>query len=167
MPQAAIARFHSRSMDARIGSKDDPVQKVRGIVLHRDGLVLMRRVRKNSRGEEVQYHVFPGGGREVGETLEQCLMREVHEEAGVNVKIDKEFARLVFETKEEIFFICHYRSGKVGSGSGPEFTPERIKQRGLYIAEVVPYDKIADLDLKPFTVKQKLVKELPKLHPVK
>ena len=119
----------------------------------------MRRVRKNSHGDEVQYHVFPGGGREVGETLEQCLMREVQEEAGVTVKIEKEFARLNFETKEEIFFICQYKSGKVGSGTGPEFTADRIKQRGLYIAEVVPLEKIKDLDLKPYSIKQTFVKE--------
>lgn len=148
-------------MDARVGSREDPVQKVRGIVFHPQGLILMRRIRKNSQGVEVQYYVFPGGGREIGETLEQCLMREVHEEAGVDVKIEKEFARLNFETKEEVFFFCRYAGGKVGSGTGPEFTKARIEERGLYIAEIVPLEKIAELDLKPYTIKQKLLKELP------
>lgn len=121
----------------------------------------MRRVRRNAQGAEVQYYVFPGGGREIGETLEQCLLREVHEEAGVNVKIEKEFARLVFETKEEVFYFCRYTGGTIGSGTGPEFTQARIQERGLYIAEVVPLNKIAELDLKPYTIKQKLLKELP------
>lgn len=147
-------------MDARVGSKDDPVQKVRGIVFHPDGLLLMRRVRKNREGKNVEYHVFPGGGREVGETLEQCLMREVHEETGVHVKIEKEFARLNFEAKHEIFFVCRYLNGRVGSGTGAEFTEARIAQRGLYIAEVVPLKKVAELDLKPFKIKEKLIKEL-------
>ncbi len=133
------------------------MQKVRGIVFHPDGLLLMRRVRKNRDGKQVQYHVFPGGGREMGETNEQCLLREVFEEAGVRVKIEKEFARLKFEAKEEIFYICHYKGGRIGSGTGPEFTPARIKQRGLYIAEVVPIKVIPELDLKPYVIKQKLI----------
>jgi 8-oxo-dGTP pyrophosphatase MutT (NUDIX family) len=82
-------------MDERVGTREDPIQKVRGIVFHPDGLLLMRRVRKNLKNpdEKITYYVFPGGGREVGETLEQCLHREVREEAGVRVKIEKEFAR--------------------------------------------------------------------------
>ena len=50
-------------MDARVGSRDDPVQKVRGIVFHPDGLVLMRRIRNDREGKEIQYYVLPGGGR--------------------------------------------------------------------------------------------------------
>lgn len=121
----------------------------------------MRRIRRGPRGEVI-YYVFPGGGREMGETIEQCLHREVKEEAGVRVKIDAEFARLKFEAKEEIFFTCQYTGGKVGSGDGPEFTPARIRQRGEYIAEIVPLDKVASLDLKPYTIKEKLVKTLVK-----
>jgi 8-oxo-dGTP pyrophosphatase MutT (NUDIX family) len=146
-------------MDERVGTKQDPIQKVRGIIFHPEGLLLMRRVRKDPKNPErkIVYYVFPGGGREMGETLEQCLHREVQEEAGVRVKIEKEFICLRFETKQEYFFICHYTDGEIGSGNGPEFTLARIKQRGLYIAEVVPLSQIPEIDLKPYKIKRKLM----------
>jgi len=145
-------------MDERVGSRNNPVQKVRGIVFHPEGILLMRRIRKSMNGRgKVQYYVFPGGGRELGETLEQCVKREVLEETGVTVRVEKEFARLPFSTKEEIFFVCKYVDGEVGTGTGPEFTEARIRQRGLYIAEVVPLKSIAVLDLKPIAIKEKLL----------
>ena len=88
----------------------------------------MRRVRNNEEGKEVQYYVFPGGGREIGETIEQCLHREVLEEAGINIKVGKEFGRKRFEVKEEIFILCQYKDGVVGSGEGPEYTEERDRK---------------------------------------
>lgn len=145
-------------MDARVGSKNDPIQKVRGIVIHPDGLLLMRRVRKDlNTGQIIEYYVFPGGGREIGETIDQCLIREVKEEAGVRVRVGKEFARQRFEVKEEYFLFCDYIDGVVGSGEGPEFTEERIRERGLYIAEVVPFKKVLEIDLKPYSIRKKLI----------
>ena len=144
-------------MDARVGTREDPIQKAKGIVVHPDGLLLLRRVIKNEAGKEIQYYVLPGGAREMGETIEQCMKREILEETGVRVRIEKEFARLKFEAKEEIYFVCKYIDGQVGSGEGPEFSTDWIEKRGLYIAEVVPVKKLAEIDLKPYSIKQKLV----------
>jgi mutator protein MutT len=149
-------------MDERVGTKKDPLQKAKGIIMHPDGILLMHRIRKDAQGGEIQYYVFPGGGREIGETVEQCLQREIFEEAGVHVKVGREFARLKFEVKEEYYILCEYQSGVVGSGEGPEYSEEWIKQRGLYIAEVVPLFKVPQIDLKPYAIKRKLVEHLVK-----
>jgi mutator protein MutT len=144
-------------MDARVGTRNDPIQKAKGIIMHPDGLLLLRRVRKNPLGVEIQYYVLPGGAREMGETIEQCMKREILEETGVRVRIEKEFTRLKFEAKEEVYFICKYVDGQIGSGEGPEFSADWIAQRGLYIAEVVPLKKLSEIDLKPYSIKQKLI----------
>ena len=80
----------------------------------------------------------------------------------MQVKVGKEFARLKFEVKEENYILCEYKSGVVGSGEGPEYSEEWIKQRGLYIAEVVPVSKISQIDLKPYSIKRKLLDYLTK-----
>lgn len=54
-------------------------------LIERDGFVLACR-----RGPEMRMPLkweFPGGKIEAGETAEQCLLREVHEEMGVNIAI--------------------------------------------------------------------------------
>ena len=59
-----------------------PVVGVGGVVV-RDGRVLLIR-----RGKEPLYGrwVVPGGTVELGETLEQALVRELHEETGLRVE---------------------------------------------------------------------------------
>jgi hypothetical protein len=44
--------------------------------------------------------------------------------------------------------LCEYKSGKIGSGNGPEFTEERQKERGLYIPESIPICKISALPIQ-------------------
>jgi len=54
-----------------------------GIILKDNKILLMRRVR-NGR----HYIVFPGGGVEEGESVEEALVREMNEEFCIDVKID-------------------------------------------------------------------------------
>ena len=61
-----------------------PVEVAAGLIF-RDGKLLISRRR-------AQDHLgglweFPGGKRESGETFEECLRRELHEELGVNVEV--------------------------------------------------------------------------------
>jgi len=54
-------------------------------VIERDGRVLIARRRPGSAGGG--RWEFPGGKQEPGETLAQCLERELHEELGVRVQV--------------------------------------------------------------------------------
>lgn len=42
-----------------------------------------------SQYKEGKFYLFPGGGVEYGESIEECVMREVLEETGIKVKIKK------------------------------------------------------------------------------
>jgi len=52
------------------------------IVLKDDRVLLVK-----SQYDESMFYLFPGGGMEFGETIEECAIRETAEETGVAVKI--------------------------------------------------------------------------------
>lgn len=60
-----------------------PIVGVGGIVIDRDRVLLVQRAHPPLAGE----WTLPGGGVEVGETLEAAVAREVHEETGLEVTV--------------------------------------------------------------------------------
>jgi mutator protein MutT len=59
---------------------------------------------------------FPGGKREADETFEQCLVREIREELGVEISVGELFAEVAHAYPEKSvhlkFFICQLLSGE-------------------------------------------------------
>jgi len=59
---------------------------------------------------------FPGGKREAGETFEQCLARELHEELGVPVKVGELYESITHTYSDRTvclkFFLCHLPDGE-------------------------------------------------------
>jgi len=59
---------------------------------------------------------FPGGKREASETFEQCLVREIHEELGVEISVGELFDEIAHDYPEKSvhlkFFICKLVSGE-------------------------------------------------------
>ncbi len=59
---------------------------------------------------------FPGGKREPGETFEQCLIREIHEELGVEISVGELFEEIRHDYPEKSvhlkFFLCRLVAGK-------------------------------------------------------
>ena len=86
---------------------DDPPKRVRkasrGLVIDDDKILLSYEV-------NTDVYMSPGGGVEVGETLEACCVRELLEETGYIVKPVKPFVIIneyCFETMyESNYFIC-------------------------------------------------------------
>ncbi|HEX3628613.1 MAG TPA: 8-oxo-dGTP diphosphatase MutT [Verrucomicrobiae bacterium] len=58
---------------------------------------------------------FPGGKREPNETFEQCLVREIHEELGMNIAVGELFEEITHAYEEKTvhlkFFICTWIDG--------------------------------------------------------
>jgi mutator protein MutT len=59
---------------------------------------------------------FPGGKREAGETFEQCLVREIREELGVEIAVGELFEEISHAYPEKSvhlkFFLCKLLSGE-------------------------------------------------------
>jgi 8-oxo-dGTP pyrophosphatase MutT (NUDIX family) len=60
--------------------------RYQGAIIRNDHVLLIKH-REHATGRD--YWVIPGGGREDGETDEECVMREVKEETHLNVTVKK------------------------------------------------------------------------------
>jgi ADP-ribose pyrophosphatase YjhB (NUDIX family) len=69
----------------RRGVPTIPTTRVSVIVLTDDGKILLVRHRKGNR----LYWVLPGGRLEYGETFEECAVRELKEETGLDIVVDR------------------------------------------------------------------------------
>ncbi|MFN8493171.1 MAG: NUDIX hydrolase [Caldilineaceae bacterium] len=87
----------------------------------RDHHLLLIRQHEYATGRS--YWLFPGGGREAGETEEDCVRREMHEETNLVVTVE----RLLFEHTENLgvyrlrrTFLCAIVAGIAAPGYEPE-----------------------------------------------
>lgn len=117
-------------------------------------------------GKEYIYYTLPGGHVENEESFEETTIREVNEELGINIKIDGEFAHIFNDdlNKDEKFFLCTYLEGKVGTGTGPEFTSYNPELYGKYDIEYIDVNKINEYNLLPIYIKNMLIEKYNKYN---
>ena len=124
----------------------------RAIIIDNNKIVSMYR----EKGDRV-YYTFPGGGKNEGETLEECVVREVIEEFGMTV----EPIRLVYVYEDakslQYFYLCKWVSGEFGSGEGEEYQPDRNK--GVYIPMFIALDNLTNMPLVPPEVRDVLFED--------
>lgn len=121
-------------------------------------MVTLKRVKENE-----TYWVFPGGGVEEGESLEEALKREMMEELSVEIEILDLVFEYHFKTDhqddDEYFYDCRIIGGKIGKGMGPEYQPDS-HYHGTHEIALLPLNKIKDLDLRPKEMKDRFLKML-------
>lgn len=129
----------------------------RAIIFDNERMVSMYR----ENGDRV-YYTFPGGGMENNETEEECVVREVKEEFGIDIKPVKKV--YVYEDEKSIqnFYLCDWLKGELGSGVGEEFQDDRNK--GVYVPSLIYVNKIQDLPLMPPIVAKQLVEDVKKYN---
>ena len=137
--------------------------RVAGILPMEGGLALMHRKNVKRNKEYQEYYAFPGGGLEEGETLEECAIREVKEEFGINVKVIRKLYELENDdlNMKEYFYLCEYIDGEFGTGEGEEFSNNpKYKDSGEYIPEIIKREDIENLMLLPLEIKEKFLHDL-------
>jgi len=88
--------------------------EVSAALIFRDGkLIITQRHAKSHLGGLWE---FPGGKREPEETFEQCLVREIREELGLEISVGELFEEVAHDYPEKSvrlkFFICKILSGQ-------------------------------------------------------
>ena len=94
------------------------MKRIRAVaVITNNGRVLLIHRINNKK----EYYVFPGGGVENGETVEQAVLREVQEETSLEIKIEKMLYHHIYDDDtEQFFYLCRYVSGEPKLGDGNE-----------------------------------------------
>jgi len=114
-------------------------------------LLLIKRKKNNN-----TYYILPGGGVESGETPRQTATREVKEELGIDVIIDKKIAEFEHRGNTEFYFLSENFSGKIkliGDGvfnSNITDIEEWILIKDLHKINLLP-EKIKNILIKLFT----------------
>lgn len=106
--------------------------------------------------EGKDYWVFPGGGVEEGETPEEAVIREVHEELSLASKVE----RLLFSVEsypggnKDPYFLCSVDSDEIKLG-GPE--KQRQSEKDWYSPQWVEFEKVRNLNLLPENAKREFL----------
>ena len=91
----------------------EPIDVAAGLVFHQGKLLITQRRLKDHLGG---FWEFPGGKVESGETFERCLIRELKEELGIEVKVGDEIEDITHSYPEKTvrlkFFKCQLLAGK-------------------------------------------------------
>jgi mutator protein MutT len=102
-----------------------PLVGVGAVVIHEGRVLLVRRGKEPLKGR----WTVPGGTVELGETLEEALVREIREETGLAVEprgLLTVFDRIEREGDDVRYhyvivdFLCAYRAGELRAGSDAE-----------------------------------------------
>ncbi len=122
--------------------------RVAVIIKNDTNILLIHRI-KNER----EYYVIPGGSIEINETLEEAAIREIKEETGLDIIIDKFLYPYNNEGRLEYYFLSNKFYGQLALGN-PE--KERNNENNIYKLEWTSIEKIHNIKLYPIFIKNKI-----------
>lgn len=131
-----------------------PIRAV-AIIINEHQVLLMWR---NNHGKE--YYVFPGGGVEDNETVEEATLREVKEESTLQVKIDRLlYHHHYINDSDQFFYLCSYLGGEPQLGDGNEKEEMEKDKNTFYQPLWVDISKLKKLLLYPLEIKDWLIED--------
>lgn len=130
--------------------------RVVAIIIDNGKILVMHRI---NNGKE--YNVFPGGGVENGETVEQAVLREVQEETSLEVKIEKMLYHHIYDDgTEHFFYLCRYVSGDPKLGDGNEARNMKESNTNFYNPIWCDIKELPQLLLYPLEVRDWFIEDV-------
>jgi 8-oxo-dGTP pyrophosphatase MutT (NUDIX family) len=123
-------------------------QRAAVIILAADQVLLIHRFKHDR-----EYYIIPSGGIEPGETLEQAALREIQEETGLEIELDRKLWEYLNQGHPETYFLVTRFSGTLGLG-GPELAEQSAEN--IFHLEWIKLSEVMGLPLKPTFIKEKL-----------
>ncbi len=121
-----------------------PRGRVAAIIVKDNELALIER----RRGDAL-YYLFPGGGVEVDESLTEALVREIHEELGLLIEVERLVAEVSYRGSVQSYFTARVVGGVFGSGSGPEIVGPTAPDDGTYTPVWIPILQLLETPVHP------------------
>jgi ADP-ribose pyrophosphatase YjhB (NUDIX family) len=124
-----------------------------GIVIRSENILLIHRLNEG-RG----YWVFPGGGVEESERVEDTVVRELKEETLLDIAVGKLLYHVVRDDlTEEFFYLCDEFGGDLKlSDTAPE-----LLQEGQFFTPVwIPIEQLSQLLVYPTEIRDQLLLDI-------
>ena len=131
------------------------IRAVAIIIKNNDVLLMWRK----NQGKE--YYVFPGGGVEENETVEEAVIREVSEETTLKVKIEKQlYHHHYINDSDQYFYLCSYLSGEPTLGDANEKEDMLKNTDNFYQPVWMKIDNLKKLLLYPLEIRDWLLEDV-------
>ena len=82
-------------------------KRVAAVIIKDNQILLMQRIKDGRK-----YFVFPGGGVKIGENLESAVKREIKDEFGIDIKIERFLFRIENKGETEFYFLVKNFAGE-------------------------------------------------------
>lgn len=150
---AALAGASSNDASPRDpgGEKAVARQRAAVVIVDEERVALIRRLRHGH-----TYHLFPGGGVEPGESLEDAAVREALEELGVEVQLGRLLGTVTYGASQQTYFEAVIMSGAFGTGTGAEMHSPPTSAIGSYEPVWAPVRDLVHLDTRPLPLAEML-----------
>ena len=123
------------------------MSRVAAIIIKDQSVALIKRIR-----EDRIYYLFPGGTVETGETNVEACTREIKEELGLEIIVEKLIAEVTFNQNTQYYYQCRIVAGIFGSGAGEEYQPGLPEARGRYEPVWMNIADIQKHDVRPVCI---------------
>ncbi|HUQ40562.1 MAG TPA: NUDIX domain-containing protein [Acidimicrobiales bacterium] len=101
-----------------------------------------------------RWYSFPGGGRDEGETVEDAVVRELYEEAGLRGVCGPHFAHVWTGTYEHHYHLVHCADLELGAVTGPEL--DYMPPEAAFAVEWLPIERLASERMWPRVVAEQV-----------